>query len=279
MAPESSTRQVPHSFLLIMYTNIFCRNVRGFNIRSHRSGFKKWFKLNKPIFGGIIETHVKQPKSMKFINDILPGWFLEDNYGFADLGKIWVIWHPSVKVAVLAKSLQMITCEVLLPQATSSMVVSIIYASNEHDTRKELWSELVETTSTRVGNKPWLVLGDFNQTLHPLEHSSAPTLNVDRRTREFRECLLDSELSDILYKGNTFTWWKRANLDQWRKSLTEFLRMRIGFNPFQPLMGYLGIQISQTMHLVKLFWMQARGKQKAPSNSSITSSIIQHFSL
>lgn len=182
-----------------------------FNIRSHRSGFKKWLKYNKPIFGGIIETHVKQPKSMKFINDILPGWFLEENYGFSELGKIWVIWHPSVKVVVLAKSLQMITCEVLLPQETSWIVVSIVYASNHNDTRKELWKELAEMASVQVGNKPWVVLEDFNQTLNPLEHSNAPSLNVDRRTREFRDCLLDSELSDLVYKGNTFTWWNKSD--------------------------------------------------------------------
>lgn len=60
----------------------------GFNIPSHRNGFKKWFKVNRPIFGGVIEKHVKQPKDKKFINALLPGWFFDENYGFSDLGKI-----------------------------------------------------------------------------------------------------------------------------------------------------------------------------------------------
>ena len=57
------------------------------------------------LFGGIIETHVKQPKSCKLIAQTLPGWLFEDNYEFSDLRNIWVVWHPSVQVAVIRKSL------------------------------------------------------------------------------------------------------------------------------------------------------------------------------
>lgn len=121
-----------------MCTQVFCWNVRGFNISSHRRGFKKWYKANRPIFGGVIETHVKQPKEKKFINDLLPGWLFEENYAFSELGKIWVLWDPSVQVVIVAKSLQMITCEVLLPNSQSWIVVSVVYAANEEDKRKEL---------------------------------------------------------------------------------------------------------------------------------------------
>lgn len=99
---------------------------------------------NKPLFGGLVETHVQKPKQSKFMSTMLPGWFFEDNYGFSELGKIWVVWHPSVRVKTLAKSLQMVTCEVLLPDAPDSCVVSIVYASNDDDVRKLLWKELVD---------------------------------------------------------------------------------------------------------------------------------------
>ncbi|XP_010489852.1 PREDICTED: uncharacterized protein LOC104767537 [Camelina sativa] len=192
--------------------------------RSHRSGFKKWLKVNKPIFGGLIETHVKQPKNQKFINELLPGWFFEDNYGFSDLGKIWVLWHPSVKVVVLAKSLQMITCEVLLPDAHQWIVVSVVYAANEVDTRVHLWEDLKQlSASPIIGNRAWLVLGDFNQTLHPTDHFDPVTLNVDRRTRDFRECLLDAELSDLRYQGSKFTWWNKSKTRPVAKKLDRVL--------------------------------------------------------
>ena len=145
-------------------------------------------RKNKNIFGGIIETHVKQPKSSKFIYEILSGWSYEDNYCFLELGKIWVVWHPSVKVNFFRKSLHMITCEVLLPDTRIWYVISVVYASNSKEERTTLWEEIVETsTMSSVSGRPWMVLGDFNQVLHPDDHSKPPTLNVDRKTRELRE--------------------------------------------------------------------------------------------
>lgn len=126
-----------------MCENLYCWNVRDFNVYSHRCGFKKRIRGKKSLFGGLIETHVKQPKMMKFVNSLLPGWSFEENYGYSDLGKIWILWHPSVKVVVRFKSLQMISCEVLLPEAQDWIVVSIIYAANEEGLRRDLWVDLV----------------------------------------------------------------------------------------------------------------------------------------
>lgn len=179
-----------------MCKNLFCWNVRGFNIYSHRSGFRKWIKGSQPLFGGLIETHVNQV-----------------NYVFSALGKIWVLWHQSVKVVVISKSLQMVSCEVLLPDAQDWIVVSIIYASNDDCTRKGLWDEIVLLANSQsLVGKAWIVLGDFNQVLSPSEHSRAVTLNVDRKTRDFRECLLNADLSDLTFRGNTFTWWNKSKL-------------------------------------------------------------------
>lgn len=207
-----------------MCTNLFCWNVRGFNKSSHRSGFIKWFKVNKPVFGGIIETHVKQPKEKKFLTELLPGWSFAENYEFSVLGKIWVLWDPSVQVVVLAKSLQMITCDVLLPWSSSWMVISIVYASNDEDTRKDLWKELVHMAiSTNAMSRPWIVLGDFNQILHAREHSISTPSNVNNRIRDFRQCLLESELSDLVFKGSSFTWWNRCGSRPVAKKLDRVL--------------------------------------------------------
>lgn len=116
-----------------MYIQLFGWNVRGVNIFSHRRGIRKWIKDNKPLFGGQVETHVKQSKQMKFMNNMLPGWSFEDNYGFPEQGKIWVIWHQSARVRVISKSLQMVSCEVLLPDWQHCCVVSIVYASYDEE--------------------------------------------------------------------------------------------------------------------------------------------------
>ncbi|CAD5324689.1 unnamed protein product [Arabidopsis thaliana] len=147
----------------------------------------------------------------KFMNGILPGWNFDENYGFSELGKIWIMWHPSVKVVVLFKSLQMVMCQVLLPDSTDWIFVSVIYAANEEVLRQQLWADLKGLNSSQgLAAKAWIVLGDFNQVLNPLEHSAAPNLNVNKRTRDFQECLLDSDLSDLTFRENSFTWWNKS---------------------------------------------------------------------
>ncbi|CAA7013483.1 unnamed protein product [Microthlaspi erraticum] len=224
-----------------MYIDIFCWNVRGFNKLSHRSGFKKWLSSSKPIFGGLIETHVQQPKNVKFINNLFPGWLFDDNYEFSTLGKIWIVWHPSVKVQIITKSLQMISCEVTLPGSDSSMIFSFIYAANLEVLRNELWEELISlSTDTRVVGKAWAVLGDFNQVLHPNEHSSLDGFTVDRATRDFRQALLNSELADLNFRGSTYTWWNKRSVNPVAKKLDRVLVNDLWLEIFPTAMAFFG---------------------------------------
>lgn len=48
--------------------------------------------------------------------------------------------------------------------------------------------------------------------LNPSEHSSPPSLNVSRCVREFRDCLVEAELSDLNFRGNEYTWWNKNAL-------------------------------------------------------------------
>lgn len=96
----------------------------------------------------------------------------------------------------------MITCEVLLPHLQFWIVIYVVYASNSDETRKELWEELVDLFASQfVDDKPWIILGNFNQILHPLEHSNPASLNVGRKIQDFRECLIQAELYDLVSKG------------------------------------------------------------------------------
>lgn len=146
-----------------MSTDSFCWNLRGLNKFSHRSGLRKWFRKNTPLFGGLLETHVKEIKMNKFVPENFPGWSSVANYGFSPLGKIWIIWHPSLLVNVISISLQMITVEVTWPSSLCKVFISVVYASNDVGQRSELWKEITAlATSFGFNTKPWLVLGDFN---------------------------------------------------------------------------------------------------------------------
>lgn len=51
-------------------------------------------------------------------------------------------------MVIVAKSLQMITYEVVLPEAIDCIMISVVYASNDAETRKELWEEIVDLASS-----------------------------------------------------------------------------------------------------------------------------------
>ena len=134
------------------------------------------------------------------------------------------MWHPSVKVSVLSKSLQIVTCAVLLPDAHSEIVISFVYAANEESARRDLWREIVSiATDHRVRGKPWSVLGDFNQILSPSDHSCSQNPNVDLPTRLFRDCLLDADLSDLNFRGCSYTWWNKQRVNPVAKKLDRIL--------------------------------------------------------
>lgn len=125
---------------------------------------------------------------------------------------------------MISKSLQMVCCEVQLPDYTESFLVSFVYASNDEATRQSLWDELVSFSSdSRLDGKAWVVLGDFNQIRHPSEHSTANGSNVDRPTRLFRDVLLNASLEDLNFRGNTFTWWNKRKRYPIAKKLDRIL--------------------------------------------------------
>ncbi|XP_013624212.1 PREDICTED: uncharacterized protein LOC106330256 [Brassica oleracea var. oleracea] len=164
-------------------------------------------RKNKLVFGSTLETHVNNGKAASIISRVFPGWSFECNYEFSDLGKVWVIWHPSVSVTVLHKSLQSISCRVQMPFSPTVFVATFVYGSNFRKIRRELWSDLrFLSTSPYVLNTPWTVLGDFNQTLAASEHSSSDAFSSTRGMRDFINCTHDTNLADLKYYGNSFTW-------------------------------------------------------------------------
>ncbi|XP_010484758.1 PREDICTED: uncharacterized protein LOC104763036 [Camelina sativa] len=103
------------------------------------------------------------------------------------------------------------------------MVVSFVYAVNCRSGRQLLWEDLCALSrDSAVCARPWVVMGDFNQTLNPAEHSSGGT-RIKKGMEEFHDCLSYANLQDLTIRGNQFTWWNNQELNPIAKNLDRVL--------------------------------------------------------
>jgi hypothetical protein len=64
----------------------------------------------------------------------------------------------------------------------------------------------------RQDNLPWICAGDFNEVLYQHEQLGGNPRNEGQMSA-FRECLMDCGLTDLGYKGYSFTWSNRREGD------------------------------------------------------------------
>ncbi|XP_024004813.1 uncharacterized protein LOC112081968 [Eutrema salsugineum] len=177
------------------------------------------FMETKPLFGSIIETRVKENKSVRYFHSTFPGWSFVSNYEFAELGRIWVGWDPSVSLTVFFKSSQIITCVIQLPHTTSEVCISYIYGVNTKEGRQQMWFDLQSlSVNPAISFLPWAVMGDFNQILSPSEKSNGGS-RITSGMQDFRDCVDSAGLFDLSIRGNSFTWWNHQEANPIAKKL------------------------------------------------------------
>ncbi|KAH0936459.1 hypothetical protein HID58_013576, partial [Brassica napus] len=160
----------PHGGTDVMIS-IFAWNTRGFNKMRKHKAFHSWIQSARPSFGCLVETRVQEVNSISILNSALPNWNFLNNYDHHRLGKIWVCWDDNVSVSLVYKSAQCITVWVT-SKTGEQFLCSCVYASNFTAERQRLWSELAQIKHHyAVTGVPWMVMGDFNETLASLEHS------------------------------------------------------------------------------------------------------------
>ena len=138
----------------------------------------------------------------------LPGWRMDSNYCCSDLGRIWIVWDPSISVLVFKKTDQFMLCRIKLPNLSQSFAVAFVYGRNNDIERRSLWEDIsVLSRSSPLSHTAWLLLGDFNQIAASSEHYSITqsAFNI-RGMEDFQGCLRDNQLSDLPTRGVFFTW-------------------------------------------------------------------------
>lgn len=186
----------------------FFWNVRGFNKVTKQAVVKKWVWDQNSQFGCLIETRVKEKKAGRIVGEVFEGWNFMGNYEHHRLGRLWVVWRPTVRLTPVYKSAQIITCSVLLPGREEEFFCSFIYAFNTTEERKELWEDIRNHhNSPLFRDKKWVLMGDYNEILDAEEHSGydrSPRLPPGMR--DFQDVTQHCKLTDMGYQGSLFTW-------------------------------------------------------------------------
>ena len=189
-----------------MSVKLFFWNVRGLNDPDKHKPFVDWLQSQKPFFGALLETHIKEPSLSPILSKLCPGWKFVSNHLSDPDGRIVLIWKEPLDVQILFQSRQLLTCSITLPNQ-APIYYSAIYASNQSDDRVELWSDLLQNQSVlNLDTKSWVVGGDLNQILFPFEHSNPAVNYSDNLMYQLQDCFLQAGLFDLRYLGPCHTW-------------------------------------------------------------------------
>ena len=206
-----------------MYSKLFFWNVRGLNDPDKHKPFSNWLSTYQPLFGSILETHIKDYNLHYVMSKTCRGWKFTSNHSEDEDGRIIIIWKDSVDVRVLQQSRQAVTCEVKLP-GSAPFVFTAIYASNERTERTDLWVELLNLyQSFSLDTVPWVLGGDFNQIIHPAEHSLPEVNSLTSDMIELRDCFTQMGLYDLRYQGSLYSWTNHQPEDPIAKKLDRLL--------------------------------------------------------
>lgn len=206
-----------------MSVKLFFWNIRGLNDPDKHRIFISWLHSHKPLFGAILESHVKELSLPPLMSKFCPAWHFTSNHQSDDDGRIVLIWKDPLKLQIVHQSWQSITCLISIPNK-DPFYYTAIYASNLVVDRSDLWTELLHLHSTfDMDNNVWFVGGDFNQIQHHSEHSSSSVSSNDHQMYLLQDCFLQLGIFDLRYNGPSHTWSNNRPEDPIAKKLDRLL--------------------------------------------------------
>ena len=215
-----------------MNMNCLLWNIRGIGKGEKSLSIRDLVKMKKISFMGLVETKHRHP----FQNRFRRLWG-NDEYDFCEImasdthaGGIIAIWDTqSFQASTKHIGSRWIIIEGHIINHNFECCIGVVYGNNDRVNRRTMFVELKE----KMGNinKPFLVLGDFNVTLHSGERTGAVICN--RSIRDFSKWINDLRLIDIPLQGVKFTWRRnesKSKLDRALCShewLTKFPNMNL----------------------------------------------------
>ncbi|XP_062089181.1 uncharacterized protein LOC133795740 [Humulus lupulus] len=188
--------------LWFLMDRILCWNVRGLNKLQKKQEVKN-FICNKHLgLVCLLETRIKSPRLGQLYLSLFQGWCITSNLAHHSGGSIVLAWRQeSFDVNILSCIAQCIQC-FIQPKRRLGFHAAFVYAFNKSIERRILWDSLRSMKRSITG--PWIMMGDFNATLHGDERVTVRGHKLG--CLDFKACLDFCELSDIKCTGNFFTW-------------------------------------------------------------------------
>lgn len=126
-----------------------------------------------------------------------------DNSGVNGIARIVLGWDPCLlAVSLVYCSDQLLCVQVTCLASQQVFYVSSVYGSNLMVDRRLLWAAMRSLHLT-IGAFSWIQLGDFNVVLRSSERIGEFDLPA---ASEFRQCLLDTNMEEMITRGFWFTW-------------------------------------------------------------------------
>ncbi|KAG0523282.1 hypothetical protein BDA96_07G110100 [Sorghum bicolor] len=119
-------------------------------------------------------------------------------------GGLAVLWRRGVDVVLRSKSKNHIDMEVSETRGNPWRFTGI-YGEPQEAMKWKTWQLLQDLAAQHQNNQAWLCAGDFNEVLYQHEKEGGvprPQNSMDR----FKQALEVSELHDLGFEGNVFTW-------------------------------------------------------------------------
>jgi hypothetical protein len=118
-------------------------------------------------------------------------------------GDLALFWDESINVTLLSQGERYIDVTIKEEPNAAPWRATFVYGEPRVEKRQEMWNLLRDLCGVWSG--PWMLIGDFNETMWQYEHFSK-TPRSERQMMDFREVLSHCDLHDLGFSGLPWTY-------------------------------------------------------------------------
>lgn len=187
-------------------TSILSWNIRGAQNSNSKRHLKDLIQRFNPTFLSILETHTPFANLSAFWNNngYTPIHVIEAS---GHSGGIWLLKQSASNITSSVLHINQYSITFSLQRGDATTTCTCVYASPNYTMRPNLWTYLTNISHTI--NNPWMLIGDFNETLIPSDQRGG--IFNHNRAALFYNFMNNCNLLDLTTTGGRFTWHRNRN--------------------------------------------------------------------